>query len=705
MRKPHLLKPDLGGGAYNRIVYFDSESRLREESDVFGERIVHLPYLVCASFNDYKYGRHWTADYYGEGFLDRFWNDVMKFSKKGRTLLIAHNANYDVLVTGGIPRLTKGGFRATSFFSQGTVFILDMAQGKRTISIISSTNIYSTSLANLARTFDMEKMEVDYNESSLDEVIPYCRNDVAILQTAMEAFFDFVRTEELGSLARTIAGQAFCAYRHRFMTEEIYIHSEPDALALEREAYCGGRVELFHRGRVPGKVTYLDVNSMYPFVMKANLYPTKLVTRKKHITVDELQRFTERYLVIARVTVSPNEPVFPMKLAGALVFPVGTFQTVLSTPELLYACNHGYIQDVHEANLYDAGDLFSSYVDYFYQKRLDAKRSGDKVRNELYKLFLNSLYGKFGQRGDKWVKVRETEPDEIYQETVYDAETRTLQSVKAFGGTVFRKVDETESYNSFPAVAAHVTAYARMSLWAYMKMAGLENVVYADTDSLFVTDEGKRRLESQMDEILLGALKVEDESENVILNAPKDYQFGETVKHKGIPKNAEVTDKGYKVVLWGKLSGYLRNKTLDGYQNEIRYKTDSGRYLKAWIDLSGRAVPFRIVDGEITEPEFPLQEEGQLQYVFKRYRMVTRAEAEEVLMKEERTAYRDYLKSLRKAILSLGGINDKDYKHVPIYLRRKAGYGLDEIRTELQSLGFVFSSTDELYETIQGRVQ
>lgn len=697
-----MLKPDKGRGGYNRVIYFDSESRLEEQKDSMGERIVHHPYLVCATFNDYKRDKHWSKDYFGEGFLDLFWYDVLVFAKFGRTLMVAHNANYDVLVTGGIPRLAKAGFKATSFFSQGTVFILDMQKGKRTISIISSTNIYSTSLANLGRTFNLEKMEVDYNASTLEEVLPYCRRDVEIMQVAMEAFFGFVEKEDLGSLARTIAGQAFVAFRHRFMTEEIYIHSDPEALRLEREAYFGGRVELFFRGTFPGQVTYVDVNSMYPFVMRGNLYPTQIVTRKTYVTVSELERFLDDYLAIARVTLETSEPCYPVRNSGCLIFPVGEFETCLSTPELQYALKRGHIKKVSEVNLYMPGDVFTQYVDYFYQKRLDAKRSGDKVRNELYKLFLNSLYGKFGQRGDKWVKVGETSPEEVYQETVYDIETQTLRKVKAFGGTLFHKVDESESYNSFPAVACHVTAYARMMLWEYMQEAGLSNVLYADTDSLFVTQAGKSRLESHFDPMKLGALKIEDESSEVTLTAPKHYTFGETVKHKGVPKTAEKTPQGYKVVLWGKLQGMLRERNLDGYHNEIRYKQDSNRYLKAWILEDGQAQPFRIRYGEIQEPSEALQDPYQLEYVFKRYRQFTQAQQEEVLMKESQRTQRDFIRELRKAVLSLGGVKDKDYK-VPFYLRRKTGFGLDEIRTELQSLGFVFSDTEDLYQALLWR--
>ncbi|GAH94157.1 unnamed protein product, partial [marine sediment metagenome] len=77
----------------------------------------------------------------------------------------------------------------------------------------------------------------------------------------------------------TKASQAFCAYRFRFMDHKIYIHNDVTVQNLERSAYIGGRVECFRLGKIPGKqFVSMDINSMYPFVMKAEKYPYELVS-------------------------------------------------------------------------------------------------------------------------------------------------------------------------------------------------------------------------------------------------------------------------------------------------------------------------------------------------------------------------------------------------------------------------------------------
>jgi len=61
------------------------------------------------------------------------------------------------------------------------------------------------------------------------------------------------------------------------MKEKIYIHDQVTTSEFEREAYFGGRVECFRLGNFTDEFFYnIDVNSMFPSVMKENLYPVKL---------------------------------------------------------------------------------------------------------------------------------------------------------------------------------------------------------------------------------------------------------------------------------------------------------------------------------------------------------------------------------------------------------------------------------------------
>jgi len=623
----HTIKRNHQTELPQKIIFFDSESYVNlkiDEKDytVDSEGLVkfaenkeqreHDCYLICACFTVPKNGNKETwKDYYKEDFKKEFWSDVDKFAfKKGKVWLFAHNAMYDVLITGAIPFLVELGYEVQSFSENNPFFIkLRNKETEKSIMILSSTNYYQTSLAKLGECFKIPKTEIDYAKSSIEDAIPYCRNDVLILKAAMEAFIKFIQVEDLGNFRMTIAGQAFGAYRHRFMKEDsIFIHREEVPLKAERRAYAGGRNECWKIGKLLEDIFYNDVNSMYPYVMKFRKYPVKLLSFRKSLKMEELRHFIEKqYLLICTVKVNTNIPVF-FKKVGKLTFPVGEFITTISTPELIYGLKHNLIVEIYDTCIYDSGYIFSEYVDYFYNKRLEAKKNNDEVLSMLYKIFLNSLYGKFGQKNEIWEKLADTDPTTVKTDKVYNCTTEEKFIIKIFGGGIFKKNkvqgEVNESYNSFPAIAAHVTAYARMLLWHNIEIAGIENVYYMDTDSLFVNRIGYENLKKAgvIDENKLGKMKLEKTSNDVEIRGCKDYTFGGKEKIKGVSKNAIMINQNtFIITLWRGMSKAIKNSELNGYSNNLMVKSLKREYTKGIIKEDGNVLPHKYLNNERVE--------------------------------------------------------------------------------------------------------
>jgi hypothetical protein len=652
------------------MIFFDSESKVNitiTDEEVYraeqGETVwkEHNPYLICATFyNKTNHGKaaQRQAEYIGEvgepneHTTFTFWQDVDRFARLNeRTYIFAHNAKYDIQVTRGVPQLVKLGYLVTSF-SDENPFILKLEKlirfssktGKeygtilpekptkklperrtprqledgtwfvpdpkiKSIIILSSTNYYQQSLAKLGKVFGLEKLDFDHDQPfTMEQALVYCHRDVEIMQTAMLAFIKFIEDEELGSFSMTVAGQAFGAYRHRFLKPEtIYIHDDAKAIKTERDAYAGGRTECFHMGKVEGEVYYVDINSMYPYVMKNKLYPTKLITRWNNCTVKQLRdKIMDSYLICCDVLIHTDIPIFHKK-DKRLIFPVGEYWTSLSTPEIIQALDRGLIKEVKNICIYECDDLFSEYVNYFYNKRLEARELNNEVLSFLYKLFLNVLYGKFGQKKIEWEKIADAPPDEIDVYTVYDPKERTRETFKVFGGGVWKRhsdpTDE-EAFNSFPAIAAHVTAYARMLLWECIECVGMENIYYSDTDSIMCNLAGYENLKNNnyLDENVLGKLKLEDKGV-LELYGCKDYIFNDSVKIKGISKNAtKLPDSPdghlrFAVTQWGGFSERLKNKNMGEYANRVIIKQLKREYNK------GEVIGNKIKPYYINEPE------------------------------------------------------------------------------------------------------
>jgi len=184
------------------------------------------------------------------------------------------------------------------------------------------------------------------------------------------------------------------------MPAKIYVHADQKALELERTAYYGGRNECYRLGPQPDGLYYrLDVNSMYGSVMSTHRWPTRLRKLVNLPSIPELAALSDRYLCIASVTIETDIPLYPARLAGGTYYPTGRFSAVLPDAELLQALDRGHIVSVERVATYDSEILFQSFVDYFYGLRLSARAAGDQQTERFAKLLINSLYGKWGQRG------------------------------------------------------------------------------------------------------------------------------------------------------------------------------------------------------------------------------------------------------------------------------------------------------------------
>jgi hypothetical protein len=104
--------------------------------------------------------------------------------------------------------------------------------------------------------------------------------------------------------------------------------------------------------------------------------------------------------------------------------------------------------------------------------------------------------------------------------------------------TKVTEVSVDEGPGSAPAIAAHVTDYARMLLYRFMCLVGRSRVLYVDTDSLIIRAEDLPQLSEVIDDKALGKLKVEGRATTLEIRGPKDYTFGESLRRKGIRANA-----------------------------------------------------------------------------------------------------------------------------------------------------------------------
>ncbi|MBA7571642.1 hypothetical protein ES708_13408 [subsurface metagenome] len=164
-------------------------------------------------------------------------------------------------------------------------------------------------------------------------------------------------------------------------------------------------------------------------------------------------------------------------------------------------------------------------------------------------------------------------------------------------GQLFSMSSVGECFDSFPAIAAHVTGYARMYLWSLMQQAGWGNYFYCDTDSLIVNEVGLCRLQNKIDKSLLGGLKIDSVGSTVLLRGLKDYSFGAKTVIKGIRKNAVKLATGvYSQEKWPSFRGLLRSGQPEDYIVETVTKHLTRNYTKGDVNLDGVVRPYVLAE-------------------------------------------------------------------------------------------------------------
>ncbi|MFQ6006779.1 MAG: DNA polymerase, partial [Woeseia sp.] len=492
-RRCHYIQGNKSNEQPNNIVWFDTETKFKVRPD---KRQYHYLWFGWACYQRRSCGEAWSQpQWYRFTSIDDFWTWCLDRARaKTRLYLMSHNGAFDLPVMHTFTELPARGFRLTSAIADAPPMILSWRCDKRTIKYVDTLNIWRLPLAKVGKSIGIAKLPMPKPNASKAAWDEYGKQDVEVIRQATIRWLRFLRANDLGGFSPTLASQAFKAYRHRFMPCKILIDTSIEPTTLAREAYLGGRCECFRIGTYRGEFYYLDVNSMYPSVMRDGYFPCKLLDYCDRPTHKELAKWLRTRAVVCDCVIDTREPAYPVLHQGRLCFPTGRFRCALTSPELEYALAQGHIVSMAWAAIYERAQLFKGFVDFSIGERHKAIAAGNETDSWFFKRMGNSLYGKFGQRGRRYDECDICDPNEVQVWTDIDLDSGEVKHYRKFGGIVQHWIDEGESRESFPAIAAHVTAYARQKLYAAIRQAGRRNCLYCDTDSLVVNRTGYSRL-------------------------------------------------------------------------------------------------------------------------------------------------------------------------------------------------------------------
>ena len=471
---------------------------------------------------------------------------------------------------------------------------------KKSITLIEfkdSFKILPDSLNKLAHTFlNQSKIDFDHTrvtkewlkiQENLDTVKTYLYNDcrllIDILKKSRNIFFEQCSVDILRNL--TLPAVTLDIFRTYFLENAIaqanHALEDPSTLMLKpnnnasifiRESYTGGRVDVFkpafyynssEKTRDGSILKAYDINSLYPSVMRKSMPVGKAKYIRNNLSLNNDSLGFYRAIVTIDEGIFPTLPLrFKFGKEPRLIFPRGRFKGIWYSEELKLAQSVGAKIKLIDGYVFESSfPVFMEFVDHFYQKRLDAKHNNDLVLNRIFKLILNSLYGRLGMRTD----LPETF---IVPNNLVDILTSyfTVESVNKFNNWTILSIvnqippgplhgDSFTHYNQLIIesileelkrkqdilgnntaihMAAAITSLARIELHKVL-FNHKEHIYYCDTDSVFIADKLPENIVSKDD---IGKWKHESDIKEAYFINPKTYGYIKTddsvvIKSKG----------------------------------------------------------------------------------------------------------------------------------------------------------------------------
>lgn len=402
---------------------------------------------------------------------------------------------------------------------------------KYIISFYDSLNHVRTSVAKLGELINIPK----YEKPAFLGKIPRDKEERKILEdynirdTIITLRFMKYWQQQLNkigcSLKITLPSSSMDLFKRKYLNERI---AQPKKPILEKlyNGYYGGRTETIKRGKIKNAKLY-DINSLYPYVMAFNKYPnpSNVYYSKDQENDYNIQKYEGISLVEMYCPEKIHLPYLPVRYNNKLIFPAGHIKGWFTHYEIREAQKLGYeLLKIHESITYPKTHKpFTDFVTDLYNERM--KNIKNRPIQMTYKLLMNSLYGKFGQKIEPEPEIRTMQSmnKEYFIKLWNNPETK----VRVVNGHVFYNYTKPKHISSYinPIYSIYVTAYARDFLYKTLP----DDVYYMDTDSCIT----KQNLETGG---MLGEWKKELDIDSGIIIKPKFYVVNDRAKVKGCSK-------------------------------------------------------------------------------------------------------------------------------------------------------------------------
>jgi len=478
--------------------------------------------------------------------------------KETKEIIYVHNLTFDgLLIIESITKKKKIKFDAVLFRS--SIYELEIWTNKFKVKLKCSLKLFPLPLKKIGKLIGIEYEKIEFPHDFVNEnnynnfigihpkdkniinwnlkesCIEYCIRDCNIVKKMLEKIYEEkLIKEELKS--RSISGLSLEVFKNKFNYKNLETKLNKKYDKIIREAYFGGRCEVFGNAKKEEMIFHFDFTGMYSEIMKEEFWFGKI---KIDENIKEEKIKEPGFYEITLVSKEMEIPILPYRNEeGKLLFPNGRWKGTYWYEEInLFLEEGGIVEKIHKKITFEKKEKpFLEFVEYF--SKLRRKSNMDNI---FWKLFVNSIYGRMGMSEN-------LEKTEIISKKRYkkiEKKKKIIKEIMLNNAMIVTYIDDRKEkeIESNVSIAATITSKARIKLFKAYKSVIKEGgrLLYSDTDSIFAAYE-RNVIGEKHGEVLWDKNKKDTKVEKALFAIPKGYAIKlkdkSIIKIKGFSKDS-----------------------------------------------------------------------------------------------------------------------------------------------------------------------
>ena len=514
----------------------------------------------------------------------------------GEAWVFAHNLGVDLVVTALPFTLVERGWHLDSFHLGEEACWFILSRDDRKLVVTDAWSWVRCGLDDVARDLRRRRRSRPDDDDPMAAWHDRARRDAQLLDEAMTTVLDWWDREQLGRWSVTGSGCGWAAMKHHTPPRTILVGPDGDRTAFERRAIHSGRKEAYVVGRIDG-TWCADYDFVAAYLTTAAHLPLPLKPTRQRATEGSLTAGLEdpRYDYLAEVEITTRRPCAPARIGDDTWWPVGTFRTVLSGPEVRYVATVADKVEVLLTQWYEMGDALSTWARWCLSLIADKGQHHPAIIGRIAKGWGRSVVGRFAGRTGRVVADRPATRQGWHLETGHDLVTGAALEVITIGGrelTIQKDVDTTDCS---PAVFAFVEGYCRTALGKVLDARPAHKLLQCNTDGWWERGAQRRSGPTPVKAPEPYQIARKAIAREVVVIGPNHLVTPAERRLSGIPSNADMDDDGtYHWHDEPSLRWQLEKGTPGTFVRPTHAASMADHYARRWVLESGETLPVTV---------------------------------------------------------------------------------------------------------------